>query len=457
MALLVLLACSVAGAQLRGQDTAFAKAEFAARRSRLLQQIPDGIGIVFAGMEDPLIERFRQSPDFYYLTGIEEPGAILLLNGANGNATIFAARPVGSGDSWLGGGNSREHYGITIQPLENFFTFLSFATGSPKVTRIFTQLSPPDDQLHARFESRVVAAGEMDHPLMGRGTVIAQAIDRIHQAQPQLPLADLSGMLDELRWVKTPYEITRLRRAGAIGAAAVAEAIRGTRPGMYEYEIAAAAQFTNRRLGARGDGFPPIVPSGPNATNVHYMLNHRQMLAGEMVYLDYGSDFDYYVSDITRAWPVSGRFSDEQEKMYRCILDVRNAVIAAMKPGVTIDQLRDLAEPVYQKYGYLDAFKGTNGGRYLGHFIGISVHDVIGISGADAKRPFVAGVVFNVEPVLEFPDRGIHIRLEDTILITADGAENLTAGVPAEVDQLLALEKESGVNSRPAPRQVPAR
>lgn len=450
--LLLLLCGFIPAGPARAQDTTFARAEFAARRTRLLERIPDGIALIFAGQEDPLVERFRQSPDFYYLTGIEEPGAVLLLNGATRNVTVFATRPVGSADSWLGAAGTRDRYGLNVQPVENFFTFLSFVTGNPAITRIYTQLTPPDDQLHARFESRIMVAGELDHPLFGRASVLAQAIERIHQAQPQLALTDVSNILDELRWVKTPYEISRLRRAGEIGAAAVAEAIRGTRPGMYEYEIAAAAQYTNRRLGARGDGFPPIVPSGPNATDVHYMLNSRQMQAGELVYLDYGSDYDYYVSDITRAWPVSGRFTAEQDKMYRCVLEVRNAVIAAMKPGVTIDQLRDLAEPVYAKYGYLDAFKAGNGGRYLGHFIGISVHDVMGISGADARKPFVAGVVFNVEPILEFPDRGIHIRLEDTVLITENGAENLTAGVPAEVDQLLALEKEAGVNSRPAHR-----
>ena len=98
-------------------------------------------------------------------------------------------------------------------------------------------------------------------------------------------------------------------------------------------------------MGARGDAFPPIVPSGPLAPIVHYMDNTRQMQAGELVYMDYGSDLEYYNSDITRTWPVSGRFSAEQEKMYRCVLEARNAIIAAMKPGVTIESLQDVAAP----------------------------------------------------------------------------------------------------------------
>ena len=115
-----------------------------------------------------------------------------------------------------------------------------------------------------------------------------------------------------------------------MGAEATAEAIRATKPGMYEYEIAAAAQYVSTRLGADGDAFPPIVPSGPLTPIVHYMENRRQMRSGEIVYMDYGSDREYYTSDITRTWPVSGRFSAEQEKMYRCVLEARNAIIAAI-------------------------------------------------------------------------------------------------------------------------------
>jgi Xaa-Pro aminopeptidase len=202
----------------------------------------------------------------------------------------------------------------------------------------------------------------------------------------------------------------------------------------------------NTRLGADGDGCPPIVPSGPLTPIVHYHENRRQLQAGEIVYMDYGSDYQYYTSDITRTWPVSGRFTPEQEKMYRCVLEARNAIIRAMKPGITLDSLQDVAQGVYTRYGYGDAFQAW--GRYIGHFIGISVHDVGGNGSADFQRPLPAGVVFNVEPILQLDDRKIHIRLEDTVLLTESGAENLTAEVPAELDQVYALVKERGVNSR---------
>jgi Xaa-Pro aminopeptidase len=187
------------------------------------------------------------------------------------------------------------------------------------------------------------------------------------------------------------------------------------------------------------------VPSGPLAPIVHYMDNTRQMQAGELVYMDYGSDWQYYTSDITRTWPVSGRFTAEQEKMYRCVLEARNAIIGAMKPGATITSLQDVAAAVYAKYGYGKEFEAT--GRYIGHFVGIAVHDVIDISGGSARKPFVAGTVFNVEPILEFPERKIHIRLEDTVIVTDSGAENVTVDVPAEIEPLYALIRQRGVNA----------
>ena len=396
--------------------------------------------------------RFRQSPDLYYLTGLEEPGVVLVLNGVTKKAAVFALkRPkFGAPDptpDLRDVPQPVETYGLPVQPMENFFTFLTFAAWNPAVQKLYVQLTPPDDLLHSRGEARAANAIAMDHPVLGHEPPASQAIERIHSAVPHLALADVSPKLDELRWVKTAYEVARLRRAGDIGAAAVAEAIRGTRPGMYEYEMAAAAQYVNTRLGARGDAFPPIVPSGPLAPIVHYMDNTRQMRAGELVYMDYGSDFEYYASDITRTWPVSGRFTSEQEKMYRCVLEARNAIIAAMKPGVTIESLQEVAAPVYAKHGYAKEFEAS--GRYIGHFVGIAVHDVIDIVGDAARKPFVAGTVFNVEPILEIPDRKIHIRLEDTIVVTDTGADNLTAGVPAEVEPLYALIRQKGVNSAP--------
>ena len=448
---LLFLALLPLPAALAAQDS-LTRAEFAGRRSRLLAMIPDGIALILGGEEHPEAVRFRQSPDFYYLTGIEEPGAVLVLNGASKTAVVFALKRPAFGTPDVTPRlreveKPQEKFGLNVVPMENVFTYLSFYAANPAVKKMYAQLTPPDRLLNARSEARTFDAQAMDHPLFGHRSDVLRAIERAHAVAPHLELADVSPMLDELRWVKSPFEIERLRRAGKIGADAVAEAIRGTRPGMYEYEIAAAAQYVNTRSGARGDAFLPIVPSGPLTPIVHYEDNRRQMQAGEVVYMDYGSDFEYYESDITRTWPVSGKFTADQEKMYRCILEARNAIIAAMKPGATIESLKDVAEPIYAKYGYGEAFKSW--GRYVGHFVGISVHDVGDINGPWASKPFVAGTVFNVEPIVDLPDRKIHVRLEDTIVITENGAENLTASVPAELEPLYALIKQRGVNSTP--------
>ena len=445
---LALFALLLLPSALAAQD--FDKAEFAARRARLLERIPDGIAVILGGIEHPYPLRFRQSPDFYYLTGLEEPGTVLVLNGVTKNAAVFAVkRPEFGGPSLEPQlrdiEDAQDRYGLAVLPMESFYTFLGFAGNNAAIRKLYLQLTPPDGQIHARFEAQLFAAKALDHPLFGQQQPYAVAIERIREAESQLEAADVSPLLDELRWVKTPYEIERLRRSGRMGAEATAEAIRATRPGMYEYEIAAAAQYVSTRLGADGDAFPPIVPSGPLTPIVHYMENRRQMKTGEIVYMDYGSDWEYYTSDITRTWPVSGRFTAEQEKMYRCVLEARNAIIAAIKPGATLDRLKDAAERVYQQHGYRDAFLGT--GRYIGHFVGIAVHDVGGISGPWLEKPFVPGVVFNVEPILQFPEKKVHIRLEDTVVLTEKGAENLTAAVPAEVEPLYALIKEKGVNS----------
>jgi Xaa-Pro aminopeptidase len=198
---------------------------------------------------------------------------------------------------------------------------------------------------------------------------------------------------------------------------------------MYEYQLEAAARFVTFNQNA-GVAYTPIVASGPNALAAHYETNNRQMQAGDLVLMDYGSDYDYYVSDITRTWPVSGTFTAAQRKAYDCVLETQKAIIAAIKPGVTRDTVAKLAQDIYKRHG----FEPTN--AYVGHYVGLSVHDV-----GDWNAPFEAGMVLAIEPIIDLPDQHLHIRVEDTILVTPTGAEVLSAGLPKEVDDLLALVK----------------
>jgi Xaa-Pro aminopeptidase len=428
-------------ASTRAAQGAFDKSEFAARRARLFEQIADGVAVVFAA--DPHVQpvKFRQSPDFYYLTGIEEPGAVLMLVGKTRESFVFA-RPREEwevsveGPGLLDAKGASESYGLTrVAPLAEFAK--TFGDASKDAKRLYVPLSPPDALQMARSEMSTKDREVASNPLYSYTPTYAQAVARLRELQPTLVPADVNRIIDTLRWIKSPYEIERVRKSAAIAAEAMTAAMRGTHPGEYEYEVEAAARFVQTRRGARGDAFTPIVASGPNTITWHYERNDRRMQAGEVVLMDYGADFDYYASDITRTWPVSGAFTPEQEKMYRCILEARAAVIAAMKPGVTLGRMQDVAEEVYKRHGFRQQFIEL--GRYVGHFVGMSVHDVGPMMPNTALKP---GVVFNVEPLIEFRDKQIHMRLEDTVLVTETGAENLTAAAPADIEAVYALVRQ---------------
>ena len=444
--LLTALILCLAFAASASAQAPFDKTEFAARRAKVFEQIGEGgVAVVFAA--DPHVHavKFRQSPDFYYLTGVEEPGALLLLVGKTRQSVVFTERRPAwrvrvEGPGLLNTDTSAETYGLThVLPREDFVNV--FGLAAKIAQKLYAPLTAPDTLQMARAEMEMHDRELSAHPLYKYTPTIAQAVARLRELQPNLALADVNAILDRLRWVKSPYEIERMRRSGKIGAEGMKAAMRGTHPGEYEYEVEAVARFAQTKLGARGDAFTPIVASGPNTVTWHYARNDRQMQAGEIVLMDYGADFDYYTSDITRTWPVSGAFTPEQEKMYRCILEARDRIIAAMKPGITVAQLQDVAEAVYTKHGFRQQFLELN--RYVGHHVGLSVHDVL--SDAPPSTPMQPGVVFNVEPIIEFRDRKIHMRLEDTILVTATGAENLTKGVPAELDAVYALIKQKGI------------
>ncbi|HKP70797.1 MAG TPA: Xaa-Pro peptidase family protein [Pyrinomonadaceae bacterium] len=434
---LILISCVSAFGQVP-----FDKAEFAARRAKVFEKIGDGAAIVFANEEHIHAVKYREAPDFYYLTGVEEPSAVLLLVGKSKKAILAAPQKARWKLASEGPGirdipDAAKLYGLDrVIALEDLVAW--FKASDNRVSRLYAPLTPPDQLEYAREEMTMLETDEIRLPF-ARISRVKNLVAGLHALQPSAQLVDVNPILDDLRWVKSPYEIVRIRMAGKIGAEGVKEAIKGTKPGMYEYEIEAAARFVYVKRGARGDGFMPIVASGPNTLIFHYNKNNRRMQAGEVVYMDYGADYDYYVSDITRTWPVSDKFTPDQEKMYRCVLEARAAIIAAVKPGAVVEDLQKAGEIVYKKYGFEKEYLSM--GRYVGHFVGISVHDV----GAD-DRAFVPGVVFNVEPLLTDEKNKVHVRLEDTILVTATGSENLTADVPVELSDIYALMKQKPID-----------
>jgi Xaa-Pro aminopeptidase len=425
----------------------FNKGEFEARRAKLFEKISDGIAVIFAAKEQFYPLKFRQSPDFYYLTGIEEANAVLVMIGQNKSTILFAPqrRPeqVRADGPGIWQVEKREEiYGLTrVQPIEEFLPSLQFL--GLRAQKLYMLSGSQGNVTNSREELDFFELLDAAHSALGGLSESKKTIAVMREVLPHLTFQSLNPFLDDMRWIKSPYEIELMKMSCEIGAEGVKEAMKGTRPGMYEYELEAAATYVYVKRGARGDAFTPIVASGPNTMTLHYTANNRQMQDGDVVYMDYGADYEYYTSDITRTWPVNGRFTPEQEKMYRCILEARDAIIAAKKPGVTIAHLKDVAQDVYKKHGFEKEFLAVN--RYIGHTVGIAVHDV----DPDRSRPLVAGVVYNVEPLLELPDKKIHVRLEDTVLITPTGALNMTAGVPAALDEIYALIRQKPLSLNP--------
>jgi Xaa-Pro aminopeptidase len=234
--------------------------------------------------------------------------------------------------------------------------------------------------------------------------------------------------------IKTPREIEILKENGRISAEAIKRAISTTRPGRYEYQLEAEATYQHIRNGVQRAGYTAIVGSGPNVNIWHYQASGRQMTAGDLVVMDYGGSLDYMVVDITRTWPVSGKFDELQLRAYRCALEAQKAIIAAMRPGTTRDDTREIGEAIYKKHGFEDQRPPS-----AGHFVGMSVHDV-----GDRSLPFEPGMVIAVEPIIEIKEKQLHVRIEDTVVITEGEPLVLSTAVPKEVDELLALMTGKG-------------
>jgi Xaa-Pro aminopeptidase len=247
-------------------------------------------------------------------------------------------------------------------------------------------------------------------------------------------IKDLSPMLDDMRRVKDGQEIERLRDSSRMAALGLKEAIRSAEPGMHEYQIAALAEFIFLWHGASGPAFFPIVGSGPNSCILHYHKNRRKMKDGDIVLFDFGSDYAYYASDISRTFPISGRFSEEQAEVYQVVLNAQAAALDKVRPGSTFHELEEAASEVLRHHGYEDYF--THG---IGHYVGMSVHDV------GEKKPFEAGVVIAVEPGVYMPEKNLGVRIEDTILVTKDGYEVLSKDVPKEISEIEKLMAEKGI------------
>ena len=421
----------------------FTPDDFAKRRAKVFEQIGDGVAILQGAELPEGFIKFRQDNNFFYLTGVEVPNATLMLDGKTKTATLFVPDRM-SGDikqeAWITpGGKDAALYKMTrIVSNTNFTAALNRYATTNQPFYILT--SPEETHEMSRDRCAAHRISQMNDPWDGRMPKEINFINKIKERFPLTAVKDLTPVLDMMRWIKDEKEIAVIRECGRIGALGFDEAMRVTRPGMYEYQVAAACDFIYQNEGTNGPAYFAIAASGERGLIWHYNANNHKMKDGDVILLDYAPDHYYYTTDITRTWPVGDKFTDVQLKLYNCIKEVQETVIAFMKPGVTVNDLKKVAKDIYVKHGFEKLWPD-----YIGHFVGMAVHDV-----GPYDKPFVEGVVFNVEPIIEDKVLKVHFRLEDTIVITKTGSENLTAGTTTDPEKIYKLKKEKGVGEKAA-------
>ncbi|MBL8715678.1 MAG: aminopeptidase P N-terminal domain-containing protein [Myxococcales bacterium] len=441
---------------------------FAERRARLLESVGRRTAAVFVATPNALrnndVEHeFRQDSDVFYLTGFDEPDTVVVLS-PNGHVREEGKEP------------EKSVFTMFVRPRDperevwdGYRAGIEGATGKygadhaypyAELTKRLPELLAGHDAVVYRFggafDERLFAA--IHHARRTAGRTGLSAPTRI---------VDPVEVLYEHRLRKTPPELEAMRRACAITAEAHEKAMAIAMPGRYEFELEAVILETFRRHGSERPAYGSIVGSGANATVLHYRRNDRQIEDGDLVLIDAGCEFGYYASDVTRTFPANGRFTDPQRAVYEAVLEAQLACIEAVKPGVTQGDLHEKAVRVLTaallRLGVIEGdleeaiAKEAYKPFYMhktGHWLGMDVHDVGAyfvpredgsVDGKLRHRPLEPGMVITIEPGLYFGIgaekapaalRGIGVRIEDDILVTEDGHENLTAAIPKSVEDV---------------------
>ena len=399
----------------------------AGRRKALAAELERGVllvrGLPIARDYTP----FRQDKTFWYLTGVESPDAALALDCASGREILLlpAADPVHEAwngelwdvaDAWIGAHTGFAEVREASELIEVLGELLEASEGPLWLcSRPWVALAGVTDAA-APFDRR-----QAKDPLDGRPSREQALRAKLAELFPEEELADCAGYIDGLRLIKEPEEQAAMRRAAELGARALSGAMAATRAGQGEWELAALLERDYRAGGSPGPAYAPIVGSGPNALVLHYVGLGRRLAPGEVVLVDAGPELDHYTTDITRTWPVDGRFSARAAEIYDAVLAANEAGIAAVEPGRTMSEINEVCVSVLLERGFTRDFilHGTC------HWIGLEVHDAGGF-----RTPFEPGMALTVEPGLYDPEAAIGVRIEDVVVVTAAGAEVLTAGVP---------------------------
>jgi Xaa-Pro aminopeptidase len=393
---------------------------------------------------------YRADSYFHYLTGFPEPEAVLvLIAGSTPQSILFCRDKDVEKEIWdgfrHGPDGARETFGFdTAHSIKEFDTQLAALLADQAA--LWHSLGHDSD-----WDARIAAA---------LNAVRAQT--RAGKRAPTI-IHDVRAVLDEMRLIKDGHEIALMRKAAAIAGAAHRRAMQFTAPGKFEYEVEAEFLHEFRRQGSQYPAYSPIVAGGANACVLHYVDNNRELKDGDLLLIDAGCEIDGYASDITRTFPVNGRFSGPQADIYDLVLDAQMAAIAATKPGASFldphnAAVRVLAQGMIDMKlleGSLDAVIETESYKrfYMhrtGHWLGLDVHDAGEYRSGEAWRILAPGMTLTVEPGCYIRPAedvrevfwNIGVRIEDDALVTVDGCEILTADTPKTIADIEALMKK---------------
>lgn len=406
--------------------------EFHASRRKLLAEKmePNSLAFIFCGNEKQekgdQCYHFTPYANFYYMTGFEEPKAVLMISTLYGRyrETLFIDHPDETAKRWLGvfytTESVKEETGIAnVEYLEKFESSIPLFTRPGVVEHVYADL------------------GNWEGP--EATTPAQQLVHRIHSFNPSIPIHDVFKTIGLMRNVKDEGEIALHRKACEVTEQGVKNVLKHIKPGMHEYEAEAYFDFALKSNNAR-HAFPTIAASSINACSMHYSKNDRLMEDGDMILFDLGAECGYYAADVSRTYPVNGKFTEQQKTLYNIVLKALEQGIAMSKPGQDKNQIqeygRKLMAEELMKIGMIekpeDIYKYYFHGS--GHYIGLYAHDV-----GEEDGILKENSMFTLEPGLYFDDLNLGIRIEDTILITKDGCEVLSGNIPKTVEEIEAF------------------
>jgi Xaa-Pro aminopeptidase len=423
---------------------------FADRRKNLMAKLPGGVAVIpsapVAIRNNDVEHEYRQDSDFYYLTGFAEQESVLVLATKHpDHGAVLFVRPRDPEREVWDGARAGVDGAVSDFGVDAAFPISELAQRLPDYLQNHDQLLYRLGKDRA-FDEKMLAALDATRARSRRAITWPTQI------------VDPASIVHEMRLFKSKEEVATMQRAAAITRDGHLAAMQLARPGRYEYEVEAALRQVFRKNGSERPAYAPIVGSGPNATVLHYRQNDRRIEAGDLLLIDAGCEYGYYASDVTRTFPVNGKFSPAQEAIYRIVLDAQLAAIAATVPGATLEQIHEKALHVI--VDGLIALGLLTGDRqkildeqlyrpfYMhrtSHWLGMDVHDVGAYFRDHAPRPLEAGMVITVEPGIYIATgntavpvqyRGIGVRIEDDVLVTPGGQLNLTADIPKSVSEI---------------------